>query len=114
MQFLVTLTVDQLTKPLAELEFAMTALVEDKAKAGRFVFSGGLASHADGVRVELSPSGMPQAEARLPIHGFVVVEAPSLEDALEDASDILRLHHKYVRDWSGNCEIRPVVTHCLP
>jgi hypothetical protein len=55
----------------------MTELVENELQAGTFVIRGGLASQADGVRVELSPSGMPQGGA-------------------------------------GNCEVRPVVTHCLP
>ncbi len=114
MQFLVTLTVDPQASPPAGLQSAMTDLVEDALRTGRFVISGGLGSHADGVRVELSPSGMPQGRARLPLHGFAVVEAPSLEDAIEEASRILRVHQKYVSEWAGSCEIRPVVTHCLP
>ena len=114
MQFFVTLTLDQLTSPPAELESAMTELVEHELEAGRFVITGGLASHADGARVELSPSGMPQGNAHLPVHGFAVVEAPSLEEAVELASRMLRLHQDYVPDWAGSCEVRPVVTHCLP
>ncbi len=114
MQFFVTLTLDQVTSSPAELQSAMTELVENELQAGSFVITGGLASHADGVRVELSPSGMLQGEARLPVHGFAVVEAPSLEQAVEVASRMLRLHQNHVPDWAGNCEVRPVVTHCLP
>ena len=114
MQFFVTLTVDRLTSPPAELETAMTELVENELQAGTFVITGGLASQADGVRVELSPSGMPQGDAHLPVHGFAVVEAPSLESAVEVASRMLRLHQEYVPEWAGSCEVRPVVTHCLP
>jgi hypothetical protein len=114
MQFFVTLTLDQLTAPPAELQSAMTDLVENELKAGTFVITGGLASHADGARVELSPGGMLQDDPRLPVHGFAVVEAPSLEQAVEVASRLLQLHQNHVPNWTGNCEVRPVVTHCLP
>ncbi len=109
-----TLTVEQLTSSAADLQSAMTEFVEDEVENGTFVITGGLASPADGARVELSPSGMLQSDAQLPIHGFAVVEAHSLEDAREVASRMLRLHQKYVPDWAGYCEVRPVVTHCLP
>ena len=46
----------------------------------------GLASHADGLRVELSPSGIIESDASLPVHGFAVVDSPSLEQAAEVAS----------------------------
>lgn len=114
MQFFVTLIVDRLTRPPAELESAMTEFVEDELQAGRFVISAGLGSHVDGVRVELSSSGVQQGEARSPVQGFAVVEAPSFEDAVDLASRILRLHQQYVPDWTGSCEVRPIVTHCLP
>lgn len=82
----VTLTLDQLTISPAELQSAMTEFVENELQTGGFVITGGLASHADGARVELSPSGVVQGGAHLPIHGFAVVEAPLLEQAVEVAS----------------------------
>lgn len=114
MQFFVTVTLDQPTTSPAELQTAMTEFVDNERQAGRFVMTGGLASHADSVRVELSASGMLLADARLPVHAFALVEAPSLDQAVEIASRMLRLHQTYVPDWAGNCEVRPVVTHCLP
>jgi len=114
MQFLVTVTMDPLATSPAELQSAMTDLVENELKTGGFAVSGGLASHADGVRVELSPSGIIESEASLPVHGFAVVDSPSLEKATEVATRMLRLHQEYVPDWGGRCEIRPIVTHCLP
>jgi len=66
------------------------------------------------VRVELSPSGVIESEASLPIHGFAVVDSPSLEQATEVATRMVRLHQEYVPDWGGSCEVRPIVTHCLP
>ena len=114
MQYFVTLTLDRLTRPPAELQSAMTEFVEHELRAGSFVISGGLASQADGVRVELSPSGPLRGDAGLPVHGFAVVEAPSLEQATDVATRMLRLHQQYVPDWGGSCEVRPVVTHCLP
>jgi hypothetical protein len=114
MQFFVTLTLNQLAASPAELQSAMTEFVESELQAGSFVMTGGLAPHADGARVELSPDGMLQDDPRLPVHGFAVVEAPTLEQAVETASRLLRLHQSHVPDWAGNCEVRPVLTHCLP
>ena len=114
MQFFVTLTLDQLAASPAELQSAMTEFVEHELQTGSFVITGGLAPHADGTRVELSSDGMVQGDPRLPVHGFAVVEAPSLEQAIEVASRMLRLHQSHVPDWTGNCEVRPIVTHCLP
>jgi hypothetical protein len=114
MQYLVSLTVDQPTSAPAELQSAMTEFVDNELQAGGFVMTGGLAPHADSVRVELSQDGMLRADARLPVHDFALVEVPSLEQAVELASRMLRLHQKYVPDWVRDCEVRPVVTHCLP
>lgn len=114
MQFLVTLTLDQLTESPTELQSAMTDFVEDELRTGSFVLTGGLASPAEGVRIELSPSGLSEEAAQLPVHGFAVVEAASLEQAVAVASGMLQLHRDHVPDWSGHCEVRAVVTHCLP
>lgn len=114
MQFFVTLTLDHPTASPAELQSAMTEFVENELRAGGFVITGGLASQADGARVELSPDGLLHGVPRLPVHGFAVVEAPSLDHATEVASRMLRLHRDHVPDWAGNCEVRPIVTHCLP
>ncbi|HXA31659.1 MAG TPA: hypothetical protein VNV87_05340 [Acidimicrobiales bacterium] len=114
MQFLVTLTLDQVTSSPAELQSAMTAFVENELEAGRFVITGGLAPQADAVRIELSPGAKLQGAARLPVHGFAVVEAPSLSQTIDAASRMLKLHQDCVPDWAGNCEVRPIVTHCLP
>jgi len=114
MKFLVTVTMDPSATSPAELQSAMTDLVENELKTGGFAVSGGLAPHADGVRVEVSPSGVVESEARLPVHGFAVVDSSSLERATEVATRMLRLHLEHVPDWAGSCEIRPIVTHCLP
>jgi hypothetical protein len=114
MQFFVTLTVDQLTASPADLQTAMTEFVEKELQAGSFIITGGLSPHGDGVRIGVSPGGVVRDEPRLAVHGFAVVEAASLEEAEEVASRMLRLHQSYVLDWAGSCEVRPVVTHCLP
>jgi hypothetical protein len=114
MQYFVTLTLDQLAASPAELQAAMTEFVEHELQAGSFVLTGGLAPQADGTRVELRSDGVVKGDSRLPVHGFAVVESPSLEQAVEFASGMLRLHRRHVPDWSGSCEVRPVMTHCLP
>ncbi|HEX3459286.1 MAG TPA: hypothetical protein VHT49_00160 [Acidimicrobiales bacterium] len=114
MQFFVTLTLNQTSESPADLQSAMTEFVEHQLQAGGFVMTGGLAPPVDGVRVDLSPGGILQSDAGLPVHGFAVVEAISLAEAVDLASTMLRLHQDYLPDWSGTCEVRPVVTHCLP
>ena len=52
--------------------------------------------------------------AGVPIHGFAVMECPSPEQALEVASRLLRLHQEFVPDWEVDCDVREIVTHCLP
>jgi hypothetical protein len=114
MQFLVTLSVDQLTSSPADLQAAMTEFVESERKSGTFLVTGGLGPRSDGARVALSSSGLLNGDASLPIHGFAVVDADSLADAVDVAGRILGRHQEHVPDLGGNCEIRPVVTHCLP
>jgi hypothetical protein len=71
----------------------------------------GWRQQADGRRVELSPDGIVQGNPRLPVHGFAVVESPSLEQAVEVASPMLRLHRSHVPNWSGGCEVHTRLYH---
>jgi hypothetical protein len=43
--------------------------------------------------------------------GRCAVESPWLEQAVEVASRMLRLHESHAPAWTGSCEVRPVVTH---
>ena len=114
-QFLVTVTITNASEPApAELQAAMTALIEAETQRGRFAVTGGLAPHSDGARLTLSANGARRSNARVPLHGFAVVEAHSLDEAMEVATRMLKLHERYVPNWECDWEVRPIVTHCLP
>jgi hypothetical protein len=115
MQFLLIVTIGQRAgAPPAELQSAMTQFVHDEIRAGTFVMTGGLAPLADGARMRLSNAGPVSSEPHLPIHGYAVVEGPALEHAMDVTSRLLRLHQDVVPDWEVECEVRPIVTDCLP
>jgi hypothetical protein len=48
------------------------------------------------------------------IVGYAVLEAPSLEEAIKKASQLMQLHQLYTENWAVECAVRPIVTHCLP
>jgi hypothetical protein len=115
MQFLVTVTVGKHEgAPPAELQASMTKLVHDETRAGTFVITGGLAERADGARVGVSKAGLVRGEPHLPIHGYAVVECPALEQATQVASRLLRVHQDFAPDWEVECDVRQIVTDCLP
>ena len=115
MQFLLTVTLgEHAGAPPTELRGAMTNFVHDETRAGTFVITGGLAGRADGARMRLSTAGLIRSEPQLPIHGYAVVECPALEQATEVATRLLRLHQDFVPDWEVACDVRQIVTDCLP
>jgi len=115
MQFLVTVSIGrQVGAPPAEFQAAMTKFVDDETRAGTFVLTGGLAAPADGARIRIAKARLVRSEPHLPIHGYAVVECPALEEAMDVASRLLRLHQEFVPDWEVACDVRPIVTHCLP
>ena len=116
MQFLVTVTVvpPADAAPPTELQTAMTKFVHDETRAGTFVITGGLAAQADGARICLSTAGLVRSEPHLPIHGYAVVEGSALEQAIEVASHLLRIHQDFVPEWEVECDVRQIVTDCLP
>jgi hypothetical protein len=92
----------------------MTKFVDDSTRAGTFVITGGLAAPADGAGIRLSKAGLVRSEPHLPIHGYAVVECPALEGAMDVASRLLRLHQDFVPEWEVECDVRQIVTDCLP
>ena len=115
MQFLMTVSIGQHAgAPPTEFQAAMTKFVDDETRAATFVITGGLAAPADGVRISVSKAGLLRSETRLPIHGYAIVACPGLEEAMEVASRLLRLHQDFVPGWEIECEVRQIVTPCLP
>jgi hypothetical protein len=115
MQFLVTVTLVQHSgAPPEELQAAMTKFVHDQTRAGTFVITGGLAAPADGARIGISNAGLVKSEPRVPLDGYAVAECPALEQAMELATHVLRLHQEFVPDWEVVCDVRQIVTDCIP
>jgi len=115
MQFLVTVSIVQHAgAPPDELQSVMTNFVHDETRAGTFVITGGLAERAAGVCLQVSSSGPVRSDSRLPFDGFAVVECSALDQAIEVAARILRSHQEFVPDWQVECEVRQIVTDCLP
>ena len=115
MQFLMTVTIGQHAgAPPPELQAAMTKLVDDETRAGTFVITGSPAAHTDGACLRVSKAGLVRSAPLLPIYGYAVVECPALEQAMDVASRVLRLHQELVPDWEVECDVRQIVTHCLP
>ncbi len=117
MQFLMTLTIGHTSAPPQALQTAMTKLVDDETAAGTIVVSGGLAPSSQGRLLTLSRGELTERESaddRMQFHGFAVLEATSIGEAIERASRVLQLHQEYMDNWEGECTVRPIVTHCLP
>ena len=114
-QFLITVTLTRFAgAPPEKLQAEMTAFIEDETRRGTFVVTGGLAPHPDGARHSLSSGGVERGDAQLPLQGFAIVEAQSLDKAIAVASRMLQIHKQYVPNWSCDWEVRPIVTPCLP
>jgi len=117
MQFLMTLTIGHTSAPPQALQDAMTRLVDGETAAGRVVVSGGLAPSSDGRLVTLSGGELTMSESadsRMPMDGFAVLEAASMDEAISRAAPFLMLHQEHLENWAGECTVRPIVTHCLP
>jgi hypothetical protein len=118
MQFLMTITIGRNpSAPSLKFQTAMTKLVDDGTAAGTFILSGGLAPSSQGRRLTLARGELtldePIGEQR-GIDGFAVLEAPSLDEAFQKASQLMQLHQLHTETWVVECAVRPIVTHCLP
>jgi hypothetical protein len=115
MQFLMTVSIVQATgEPPAAFQAAMTAFVDDETRAGTFVTSGAFAPAGGGVGLRTGPGGRGRTEVQVPIHGFAIVQCGSFAQAEEVASRWLRLHEEFAPSWEVACDVREIVTRCLP
>ncbi len=100
--------------PPKELMDAMTKLVEDAAKSGTMLGSGGLGPTATGARVRLSGGRVsvtdgPFTEAREVIGGYAQFELKSREEAIQSAVSFMELHKKHWPGWEGETEVRQMI-----
>ena len=99
--------------PSQELMQAMHAMAEREVKAGRMIQDGGLMPRAMGAEVRLAGGKLvvldgPFAETKEVIGGFAVFELPDRDAAIASAREFMELHHRYMPDWEGVCEVREI------
>lgn len=88
----------------------MGKLIEEMLADGTLVRTAGLKRTSEGARVRLSNGKLsvvdgPFTETKEVIGGYAVLEAPSLQDAIELTKRFLRVHGDR---WELECEVRPL------
>ena len=94
--------------PSERLMQDMGKLMEEMTRSGALVSTAGLRPTAEGVRVrlragKLSTTDGPFAESKEVIGGYAVLEAKSMQEALELTKRFLRVHGD---EWDIECEVR--------
>ena len=110
--FLVKADENQGTPPQALMD-AMGRYIEESAKGGSLVDTGGLAPAAMSTRVRLSGGKLtvldgPFSEAKELVGGYAIMEFKSKEEAIEEAKEFLELHKTHWPEWQGESEVRQV------
>ena len=112
MRFLSIIRVDESTGqgPSEQLMNDMGKLMEELTRDGKLVSTAGLRPTREGARVRLRKGGAlsvtdgPFTEAKEVIGGFAILEAASLQEAVELTRRFLRVHGN---EWDLECEVRP-------
>jgi hypothetical protein len=100
--------------PDPRLAEAIGKHVEEMARAGVLIATGGLGPSAMGARVyaangKLSVVDGPFAEATEFVGGFAIMQAKSKEEAVEYARRFLKIHVDVLgTEYNGVCEVRPI------
>ena len=90
---------------------AIDKLIQDQIKSGIFVSGGGLQPTSKGARVRIRGGKLrvtdgPFTEAKEVIGGFAILNAGSLEGAIQLGKEFMDLHIKHWPGWEGESEIR--------
>ncbi len=111
MRFLSMIRVDETTGqvPSEQLMQDMGKLIEELTRNGALVRTAGLRPTKEGARVRLRQGKLsmvdgPFTETKEVIGGFAILEAPSMQDALELTKRFLKIHGDA---WEIECEVRP-------
>ena len=94
--------------PSDQLMHDMGILIEELTRSGALVSTAGLRPTAEGVRVrlrdgKLSTTDGPFTETKEVIGGYAVLEAKSMQEAVELTKRFLRIHGD---EWDIECEVR--------
>jgi hypothetical protein len=110
MRFLSMIRLDERASqgPSDQLMEDMGKLMDELTRAGVLVSTAGLRPTAEGKRVrlrrgQLSTADGPFTETKEVISGYAILEAPSMQDAIEHTKRFLRVHGD---GWDLECEVR--------
>ena len=112
MRFLSMIRIDENSGqvPSQQLMDDMGKLIEDMTRERVLIRTAGLRPTAEGARVrlrkgELSTIDGPFTETKEVIGGFAILEAKSMQEAIELTKRFLRIHGDA---WEIECEVRPI------
>ena len=112
MRFLSMIRVDENggQVPSEQLMHDMGKLIDDMTREGALIRTAGLRPTAEGTRVRLRKGKLstvdgPFTETKEVIGGFAILEAGSMEEAIELTKRFLQVHGD---TWEIECEVRPV------
>lgn len=96
-------------KPSERLMQEMGQLMGEMTKSGALVSTGGLQPTAKGKRMrsnhgKISVQDGPFTETKEVVGGYAILEAPSMEKAMEITRRFLEVHGD---EWDVECEVRP-------
>lgn len=110
MRFLSMIRIDEKggVVPSEQLMSDMGKLIAEMTREGTLISTAGLRPTAEGVRVrlrsgKLSTRDGPFSETKEVIGGFAILEAGSMQEAIEQTKRFLRLHGD---EWDIECEVR--------
>ena len=110
MRFLSMIRIDENTGrvPSEQLMKDMGLLIDEMTRDGKLIQTAGLRPTAEGKRVRLRGGRLamvdgPFVETKEVIGGFAILEAASMEEAIELTKRFLRIHGD---EWDLECEVR--------
>lgn len=110
MRFLSMIRIDEKAgrAPSEQLMQDMGKLIDEMTRSGVLISTAGLRPTAEGVRVRLRRGKLfvtdgPFTETKEVIGGYAVLEAKSMQEALELTKRFLRIHGD---EWDIECELR--------
>lgn len=97
-------------RPSERLMRDMGKLMEEMTREGVLIRTAGLRPTKEGARVNLRHGALstvdgPFTETKEVVGGYAILEAPSLQDAIEHTKRFLRVHGD---EWNLECEVRPL------
>ena len=101
-------------KPSEQLMADMGQLIDEMTKAGTLLETAGLRPTAEGARVRLTHGNLtlrdgPFTESKEIIGGYAMLQADSMDEAIECTKRFLRVHGD---EWDIECEVRQVDEDC--